>query len=220
MRAHEEMKSGLAQRHLELWLYGHIVEASEPYELIANLLTVVNGGKYDPFKFPPHQGGREKSPGEKLNEIKNLSKKAQLSNVCIPLKDIWNKDLRNAIFHADYALFGGEVRTRNPLRKYSHQDITAYSNKAIAYLEALKLIVDWHIRSYKVPTVISVPKYFADFPKGVVLVAEHYGAIGLQAAVTERDKNVIVWRIGFLSESERKILDANPAKWLLPPRGF
>ncbi len=27
-------------RHLYLWIYGHIVEASEPYELLANLLEV------------------------------------------------------------------------------------------------------------------------------------------------------------------------------------
>jgi hypothetical protein len=30
-------------RHLQLWTYGHIVEASEPYAMLANLLDIIRG---------------------------------------------------------------------------------------------------------------------------------------------------------------------------------
>ena len=32
--------------HLSLWIYGHIVEASEPYEVMANLINIAKGGRY------------------------------------------------------------------------------------------------------------------------------------------------------------------------------
>ncbi len=39
-------------RHLQLWVYGHILEASEPYELLANLIDVANGGRFRIARFP------------------------------------------------------------------------------------------------------------------------------------------------------------------------
>ncbi len=36
---HEKHNDGEAARHLGLWVYGHTVEASEPYELLANSST-------------------------------------------------------------------------------------------------------------------------------------------------------------------------------------
>ena len=37
-RLHNETEDRLA-RHLHLWIYGHIVEASVPYELLGNLAS-------------------------------------------------------------------------------------------------------------------------------------------------------------------------------------
>ncbi|UCE60827.1 MAG: hypothetical protein JSU63_03575, partial [Phycisphaerales bacterium] len=45
-------------RHLQLWIYGHILEASEPYELLANLLEVAGGRHYAwNTNFPPKKSG-------------------------------------------------------------------------------------------------------------------------------------------------------------------
>ena len=40
---------------LSLFLYAHIIEASEPYELLANLINIVNGGRYNSDNFPDIQ---------------------------------------------------------------------------------------------------------------------------------------------------------------------
>src|SRR5262249_55543522 len=39
-------------RHLHLWLYAHILEASEPYEILANLVDVPTGGRFQVDRFP------------------------------------------------------------------------------------------------------------------------------------------------------------------------
>src|SRR5262245_35746464 len=49
---HHQLKNAEQSRHLELWLYAHLVEASEPYELIANLLGVANGERWSAWRFP------------------------------------------------------------------------------------------------------------------------------------------------------------------------
>jgi hypothetical protein len=211
---------GVAQRHLELWLYGHIIEASEPYEIIANLLAIVDGETFKISRFEPHRGGRDKSPGEKINQLKNLATRLKLSEICTPLLELWDKDLRNAIFHADYALYGPEVRIRKPFKEYSHLEISTLSNRAVAYFEALATIYQAHIASYKEPTLFKVPDYFSTFPTGVVLVSKDHGAVGIQAAASKEDMEdgVIVWRVGILTSTERKSLEDDQTKWLLPPR--
>lgn len=39
------------QRYLFLWLYGHIIEASEPYEIAANLITIIDGERFNINNF-------------------------------------------------------------------------------------------------------------------------------------------------------------------------
>jgi hypothetical protein len=39
-RLHNETEDRLAARHLSLWIYGHIVEAAAPYDLLANLANL------------------------------------------------------------------------------------------------------------------------------------------------------------------------------------
>ena len=48
--------NSVADRHLALWLYGHIVEASEPYEFLGNLIDVSVGGKFKILRFPAKNG--------------------------------------------------------------------------------------------------------------------------------------------------------------------
>ncbi len=215
-----KLVKGYAKRHLELWLYGHILEASEPYEIIANLLGIIDGETFKTQRFEPHKGGREKSPGEKINELKNLAKKIKMPDVIIPLNEAWNKNLRNSIFHADYSLYGSEVRTCNPSKIYTHEEIATLSNRALAYFEALCSLFDAHISSYEEPKIIDVPDYFSEFPKAVVLVSEGYGAIGMQAAFSKKEvaQGHILWRLGVFSQDEIRSLETKPTKWLLPKR--
>ena len=43
---HAKAESYTAKRHLELWLFGHAIEASEPYEMLANLIDISQGGTF------------------------------------------------------------------------------------------------------------------------------------------------------------------------------
>jgi hypothetical protein len=48
IRLHEQVPEGPEHfetaRHLQLWTYAHIIEASEPYSIIADMLDIANGG--------------------------------------------------------------------------------------------------------------------------------------------------------------------------------
>jgi hypothetical protein len=65
-------------RHLRLWIYGHIVEAAEPYELLANLLDIAKGGRFYAERFRPVGGtatrlGRPQNPGRKIDQIAKIA---------------------------------------------------------------------------------------------------------------------------------------------------
>src|SRR5436305_582137 len=49
---HRQVEDYEAKQHLALWLYGHILEASEPYELLANLIAVAGGDGFRLERFP------------------------------------------------------------------------------------------------------------------------------------------------------------------------
>jgi hypothetical protein len=63
---HQVAPSYEAGQHLQLWIYGHIVEASEPYEILANLVDISQGGMFHVARFPPKRNGWPQSPGEKI----------------------------------------------------------------------------------------------------------------------------------------------------------
>jgi hypothetical protein len=109
VRLHNETPDREAAAHLRLWIYGHIIEASEPYELVANLLDVADGGAFMVARFPD-QNGRPQSPGAKLTWIEQRAGRGGHPVVAQTFRDRWDRELRNAIFHSDYALHGGEVR--------------------------------------------------------------------------------------------------------------
>ena len=135
------IQNEIAARHLRLWIYGYIVEASEPYELLANLLEVARGRHYAlNTNFPAKKSGAPQSPGEKKRRIKELGSAAKLPDAAIPLEEVWDHELRNAVFHSDYVLHGSELRTLNPVRTFSEGDILTLVNRAVAYHSALAMI--------------------------------------------------------------------------------
>lgn len=220
VKLHSETK-GEAQRHIELWLYGHITEASEPYELIGNLLGVAVGEPYLTERFPAQIGKNGKSHpmshGEKANEIERLAKLANFPDAAVPLREMRDRELRNAIFHSDYTLYGPEVRIRSPFKIYTREQISIIANRSLAYLEAISSLQKVHLTAYQQPKVIETPSEFSQSPT-VVLVAKGKGAVGLQAALSKEDvaSGHILWRMALLTPNQRAALESNPYEWLLP----
>jgi hypothetical protein len=123
-KAHEKIKEDFyGARHLQLWVYGHVVEASEPYELIMNLIRVRNGLQFHALNFPDHKSGRPQSPGEKISVIEKSANDSGLIEIGPVLREMWNRELRNSIFHSDYVLLGSSVRLPKIGIDYSHDQI-------------------------------------------------------------------------------------------------
>ncbi len=138
------------------------------------------------------------------------------------MKEAWNRELRNAIFHADYSLHGPEVRTIRPLRSYAHDDVMTLVNKALAYHEAMSALRRLQIESYTEPVEIPCDPEFSHDPeeKAVVIVREGYGATGLKDGWTEEElsQGRIPYRMGRFNREEMKMLNADRTLALLPAR--
>lgn len=221
-KVHEQIKEHdtEAARHLELWLYGHIVEASEPYELLANLIDVANGGRYKIIHFPSK--GRPQSPGQKIRQIGDWALFSGMPQIVTPLVEVWNREFRNAIFHADYVLYGPEVRTLRPSRAYSHDEVMSLVNRAMAYHDSLARLYHSHVASYAEPRVVAVHPDVSPDPdlRAVVIVRQGHGAVGLKDAWTPEEiaAGKIPFRVGRFYKDEIELLDRDHTVALLPPR--
>jgi len=192
---HESMTDLEAARHLHLWIYGHILEASEPYELLANMIAISQGGRWFAQRFPPVPGKgnrppRELSPGEKIVSMERVASAASMPQVATPLREIWDRELRNAVFHADYVLHGSEVRILRPHpKKYSNERVMELVNGAHAYHTAIKILYRAHVGMYTESNVIPVHPEFSPDPddRAVILVREGHGVIGMRDAWTAEE---------------------------------
>lgn len=216
---HNKTENYEAARHLQLWIYGHIVEASEPYEILSNLVNVSLGERFS-GQFYPYKVRENKpvSPGTKIAQIERAAIRAGIPEVVTPLKEIWDQNLRNAISHSDYILHGSDVLTRG--RKYTHEEIMTVVTRAFVYHQALSILYKAHIESYDEPKTITVHPAFSKKrgEKAVVIVREGHGAAGLKAALTKEEiaRGEIYWRLGRFTSKEIDILNSNPTLALLP----
>src|SRR6266705_532113 len=92
-RAIDVVQTFEAERTLQLWLYGHIIEASEPYAMLMHLARIIDGERYQAFCFPPKDGRRPQSPSEKIRAIEASAARVALPNLALPLQEIWDRDL-------------------------------------------------------------------------------------------------------------------------------
>ena len=104
---------------LGLLSYCHVTEMDMPYALLANLLRLRLGEKYDinPFRDLVRFTGKGHkarlilpSPHKKIQRISELSKKAQFPELGQALEAIYDSAVRNAVYHSDYTLTDKELR--------------------------------------------------------------------------------------------------------------
>lgn len=218
------LESYAAGRHLQLWIYGHIIEASEPYELLANLLAIAQGETYNTNRFPPHTSGRPQSPWSKIDQLQESAEAAGLPQITVPLREIWDTDFRNAIFHSDYAVHGPEVRFRKRgwPQVYDDEKIMTLVNRAIAYFQAIRFLRSLFIGNYPQPVEVLMHPSNTRIPgeRAIVMVREGYGAIGLKHAWTpeELKRGHIAWRYGKFLWEEIRMADRDPTRAFFPAR--
>lgn len=221
MKLGGKIKNFKTRRHLFLWLYGHIVEASEPYEIIANLINIIDGRRFNVENFPD-KSGRPQSPAEKIDALVKTAQKINMAGSTFPFQDIYNRELRNAIFHSDYVLYGDEVRLpKGHGRKCSNEEIQLLINKSLAYFESLRNLISLYIRNYESPVVIPVSREFSNDPQemAVTIIRKNYGVVGLKDNWTLQEiaQGKIPFKMGRFLKYEREILERNPTCAVLPP---
>lgn len=212
---------GQLQSHLSLWVYGHILEASEHYEVLHNMVSIAAGGAFNTDCFRAlRQSDRQPSPGTKIAALKVAAMALGLGATFDLLQETWDRNLRNAIFHSDYSVHGPEVRIRHPPGHYTHDETMTLINRALAYHQAIVTLHDFYISSYAEPELIDVPADFNVRPgeRAAVIVKEGRGAIGLKSASTEEEnrRGAIPWRVGKFTRDEMAFLDAHPTSAYIP----
>lgn len=222
---HRRIRDFETIRHLFLWLYGHIVEASEPYETIANLLNIVDGRTFIIDNFPDKQRGKysiPQSPSEKIDALDQMAKKINMPDVVMPFQDVFDRELRNAIFHSDYALYEGKVRLLRGFNKeYSHKDVQSIFNKTLAYIGTFETLISYYVSSYKSPKVVRMyPKHTNDADEeAITILRKGRGVIGLQSnwSAEELKQGKILARLGRFTRRESQMLEKNPENVIMPP---
>lgn len=169
---------------LSLLSYCHLTEMDFPYSLIANLLRIRLGQKYDmmPFRdlYQPYRGKknlpfqkvRPPSPRKKTERIKELAGRADLAPVGQALESILDSPIRNAVYHSDYAISDGELRLRNEFR-FSRK--RGYGSQVVEWAELEELFRDtfaFHTALFSLYD--RCLKSFGDFDGAVIPYDGHY----------------------------------------------
>jgi hypothetical protein len=239
VRLHDVIPEGAGDhetsRHLALWTYGHVIEASEPPAMLADMLDIADGGFFQGNRFPDVPLRKNPKPGElfiptrpqrfvdeKLPVLEKLATAAGLPEVLDPIREIWDRDLRNAVFHADYTIHGNEVRIPAKGRTYTRDEFQTLINRAIAYHEALAMLRESYVRGYEEPVVLPLHPDQVTHPNesAVVVVREGRGAIGLKHPYTAEEiaAGAIPWHLAKLYPGEADEMRADPTLAKLPAR--
>jgi hypothetical protein len=179
--------------NVNLWVYAHIIECAEHYELVANLINVAKGGEYlvanHKSKPPRFQNLKIE---QKIQRLEKIAKGTAFENVSKPFKDAFDLKLRNAIDHADYSFKEGAVTIiddAGPPKIYSQQQVVDLMNKALAFHEVLTKLKKHYQGYYEQPTVIdSSPGFGGGKPmKMTLIVRKRHGVIGVRGMSNATD---------------------------------
>jgi hypothetical protein len=204
---------------LALLSYCHMTEMDFPYSLVANLLRLRLGRKYhvNPFghlavarrrkRQAPRLDLRPPSPAQKINLLRQLSTEAGFPAVGEAFDSIHDPAIRNAIYHSDYALGGGEFRLLNSMRKsrksaqfssvVESEELNGLLDDAFSFYTALFALHDRCLKS------------FGDFRDA--FIPYDLPLKGLLQLVFEAEKRLIGFRVYWPNETLSEYSRTNTA---------
>ncbi len=172
---------------LSLLSYCHLTEMDLPYSLVANLLRLQLGQKYDmtPFRHlyrpltnkhsGPIQKLRPPSVGAKIGFIKKLAEEAHLPEIARAFESIYDRVIRNAVYHSDYTLSDGEFRLLGDFRPSKKR---GYSSPVIEWDELSELFTNTFAFYTALFSLYErCRKSFGDFKNAFVPYDGHYKGI-------------------------------------------
>jgi hypothetical protein len=113
---------------LALLSYCHLTEADFFYHVLANLARLRAGDKYNMVPFFDLRRQRKNgtippSLSSKIHRVNELSAKVDVDTKSL-FEEIYHKDIRNSVFHADYTITDTEFRMLDGLYKNSKGYLT------------------------------------------------------------------------------------------------
>lgn len=186
--------------------------------MLANLINVAKGGQARIAPLPS-EGGRPLSPGRKLELIGYGAEEIGNQAAHPLLADIWHRELRNGVFHADYTIHGSEIRLVGDGVVLSLEEFAALSGRAHGYHDAMIGLRRYYRSLYTEPKIVPAGS-IAPGEDLTIIVREDHGAVGLKDALTpaERAAGGIRFRYARLFPDESALLEADPDLALLPAR--
>lgn len=163
-----------AELRVLLLLYCQLAEAGGVYEALKNLMGVVRLKPYLlwPFKDLVRVKQEPKrvigpNANTTFRDLASMAKEIGLCGLSSTLEVAFRDDIRNAISHADYVIWGNELRLRKRnggnADKLSFEVINDAINRGIGFFELLRHYVDVSIKSFHPPKEI-VGRFSASFP--------------------------------------------------------
>ena len=173
--------------NLNLWMYLQLIESSEQYELIANLLKTING---DHYVIANHKNKDyvNLKVEQKIDRLRKLSKNSEFKDATVPFEKTFDARLRNAIGHGDYALKksgqkGITIIGDNDFpRLYSEQETSDLVNRALALHSVISGLKNAYIKSYRKPRLLRVNQGVLgldDQSEVQLIVRKNHGVIGV-----------------------------------------
>lgn len=157
-------KSPLRAR-IALALYSHISEASGLWEVLKNLLNVIDGGKYNmmPFldivkKYGSDEGAVPPNVNKVMRSLINYSESLGYKELAEVFKEAFDYDLRNGYAHADYALLNEGVCVGpryNKERIICWKEFNDLLNRAVDFYTVFRSVLSDNLHYYSEPKIVT-----------------------------------------------------------------
>lgn len=173
--------------NMNLWLYVNLIECSEHFELIANLLRTVKGEDYIIANHKDRNFVNLKITN-KIDRLQKIAKDTGFENSVSPFELSYNSRLRNAVGHGDYALKagdGGGVTVSDDAGFpviFGHQETSDIVNRGLALHAAISGLRDHFVKSYQKSKVIKSSEGFGHgTPIDITIIArKNKGLLGIR----------------------------------------
>jgi hypothetical protein len=173
--------------NINLWMYLHLIECSEHYEIIANLINTIKGDDYIVANHKNKLFANLKVE-QKIDRLKSIAKNTDFENVVDPFINTFNGRFRNAIGHADYAIKSTEKAGVTIADDAGYpiilglQEVNDLINRAVALHVAIRSLIKHYRTLYKRSDKI---KSSVAFGRGIpidvtLIVRKDYGVIGFR----------------------------------------
>jgi len=149
---------------IALALYSHIAEASGFWEVLKNMLCVIDGKKYNMIPFYDlvrNYGDKENSISPNANKVMRslmkYSKKMSFHDLADVFKDAFDSELRNGYAHADYALLKKGICVGSRYKKeriIEWPELNTLLDKAINFYMVFRSVLSENLNKYSSPKIV------------------------------------------------------------------